>query len=58
MKETAIIYCRKSTKRDDLQQNTLEHQLSNCRNIAKIKNFVVLDEIVESVSAKTELKRA
>lgn len=57
MKQTAIIYCRKSTDRDDLQQNSIEHQLNNCRNTAKVRDFVVLDEIVESISAKTEFKR-
>ena len=59
MKQTAIIYCRKSTDRDELQQNSLEHQLNNCRNTVKINKFVVSDEdeIVESVSAKTEFKR-
>lgn len=58
MKQTAIIYCRKSTDRDELQQNSLEHQLNNCRNTVKNRDFVILDEIVESVSAKTEFKRA
>lgn len=58
MKETAIIYCRKSTDREEMQQNSLEHQLNNCRNTVKIRDFVLLDEIVESVSAKEEYKRA
>ncbi len=58
MKKTAIIYCRKSTDREDLQQNSLEHQINNCKNTAKINNIVVLDEVVESASAKTGSKRA
>ncbi len=58
MKQTVIIYCRKSTDREELQQNSLEHQLNNCRNTVKVKDFVVLDEITESKSAKEEFKRA
>ena len=58
MKETAIIYCRKSTDREDRQQNSIEHQLNNCRNTAKRNNLVVLEEIKESASAKTGSKRA
>lgn len=58
MKETAIIYCRKSTDREELQQNSLEHQLNNCRNTIKNRDLVLLDEITESKSAKTEYERA
>ncbi len=53
MRETAIIYCRKSTDREDRQTNSLEHQLKNCRKSAENNALVVLDEIQESVSAKT-----
>ncbi|HBI40698.1 MAG TPA: hypothetical protein DDY16_07110 [Tenacibaculum sp.] len=53
MRETAIIYCRKSTDREDRQTNSLEHQLNNCRKSAENNGLVVLDEIQESVSAKT-----
>jgi len=53
MKQTAIIYCRKSTDREDRQTNSLQHQINNCRNTAKTNDLVVLDEIQESVSAKT-----
>ncbi len=58
MKQTAIIYCRKSTDREDRQTNSLQHQINNCRNTAKTNDLVVLDEIQESVSAKTWWKRA
>lgn len=58
MRETAIIYCRKSTDREDRQTNSLEHQLKNCRKSAENNALVVLDEIQESVSAKTWWKRA
>ena len=53
-----LIYCRKSTDRDDKQANSLEHQLNNCRNNLQVLNFVLVKEIVESVSAKDEYKRA
>ena len=58
MKETAIIYCRKSTDREDRQTNSLIHQLNNCSNTAKQKNLVVLDTIQESISAKLWWKRS
>lgn len=50
----AIIYYRKSTDRDDKQANSLEHQLANCKRIASVNGFDVLEEIGESKSAKTE----
>lgn len=52
-----IIYCRKSTDRDDKQANSLEHQLNNCRNTVKNLGLTLVKEIVESVSAKVEFKR-
>lgn len=58
MKQTAVIYCRKSTDREDLQQNSIEHQINNCRNTVSKRDFIVLDEITESKSAKDEFKRA
>lgn len=58
MKETAIIYIRKSTDREELQQNSLEHQLNNCRNTASLLDLEVIDEISESKSAKDEFTRA
>ena len=57
MKETCIIYCRKSTDRDELQQNSLDHQINNCHNIVKFKKLEIINEIVESKSAKEEFKR-
>jgi len=53
MKETAIIYCRKSTDREDRQTNSLEHQINNCKNTVSKNNLLLLDEIQESISAKT-----
>jgi DNA invertase Pin-like site-specific DNA recombinase len=58
MKQTAIIYCRKSTDREEMQQNSLEHQLNNCRNTASLLDLEVIDEISESKSAKDEFTRA
>ena len=58
MKETAIIYCRKSTDREDRQTNSLEHQINNCKKTIEKNNLVILDEIQESISAKTWSKRA
>ncbi len=52
MKQTAIIYCRKSTDREWRQQNTHVTQLKKCRDLASSLELIVLDEIVESVSAK------
>lgn len=52
MKQTAIIYCRKSTDREWRQENTHITQLSKCQEIANEKWLIVLEEIVESVSAK------
>ncbi len=51
---SSIIYCRKSTDKDDRQLNSLEHQLQNCRNTAKRLGLTVVKEFVESASAKTE----
>lgn len=50
----AVIYYRKSTDRDDKQANSLEHQLNNCRRIAKVNSYDVFKEIWESRSAKIE----
>lgn len=58
MKQTAIIYCRKSTDREDRQTNSLEHQLKNCKKSVLNNDLIVLDEIQESISAKTWWKRA
>ena len=60
-KETAFVYRRKSTDRDDLQQNSLEHQKNNCLSILKKHDLVLLDDkdnAEESKSAKTEYSRS
>lgn len=53
----AIIYCRKSTDRDDKQAISLEHQMENCRKMAATHDLQVVEEISESLSAKTKRKR-
>ena len=54
----ATIYCRKSTDRDEMQQNSLDHQLDNCKlTIEKYNLQLFCDPIVESVSAKEEFTR-
>lgn len=53
----AIIYYRKSTDRDDKQANSLEHQLDNCRSVARRNLLDIYKEIGESRSAKTEWTR-
>ena len=57
MKLKAIIYYRKSTDRDDLQTNSLEHQLNNARRTAELNDMEIIKEIGESKSAKTEFTR-
>ena len=59
MKQIAIIYNRRSQDRDDRQQNSLETQLKNSFDTLEKYNLeLVVDPIIESVSAKTEFKRA
>lgn len=59
MKETAIIYNRRSQDRDDRQQNSLETQLHNSFDtLEKHQLELFWEPIIESVSAKTEFKRA
>lgn len=53
----AVIYCRKSTDRDDKQANSLEHQIANCRTTAERLGLEVVREYQESASAKNEFKR-
>jgi len=48
----AIIYARKSTDREDKQIQSLEAQLNWCRDYAKSNNFEIVEEIIESKSAK------
>ena len=53
----AIIYCRKSTDREDLQTNSLDYQINKTRETAKQYNLEIVKEIVKSESAKTEYTR-
>ena len=53
----ALVYCRKSTDRDDKQQNSLESQLSACTRTIEVNNFTLVDTLVESASAKKSGKR-
>ena len=53
----AIIYCRKSTDREEMQQNSISHQINNCLKTAQNNNLKIEEEIVESKSAKEEYKR-
>ena len=57
MQNRVIIYCRKSTDRDDKQQNSLESQLSACTRTIETNNFTLVDTFVESASAKKSGKR-
>jgi len=63
MKESAIIYCRKSTDREDRQQNSLDYQKQACFNSLKnswfdlYSNWIDKWYIEESFSAKIEWKR-
>ncbi len=51
MSNRAVIYCRKSTNRDDKQTNSLEYQIESCRKIADRNDLSVIEEITESHSA-------
>lgn len=53
----AIIYCRKSTDREDKQVQSLDDQLAWCRETAKTLGYEVIEEITEAISAKTPDKR-
>ena len=55
--EIAIIYCRRSQDREWRQENTIESQLDNCIKIAETNNFKILEEIIESKSAKISWER-
>lgn len=57
MKKTAVIYARRSLDREWRQQNTHITQLEKCRELAHSLHFIILDEIVESASAKISWKR-
>lgn len=47
-----IIYCRKSTDREDKQAISLEYQIENCRRTASRHHLEIVEEIQESKSAK------
>ena len=49
----AIIYCRKSTDREDRQVQSLTDQLKWCEDIAKNLWYDVVDTISESITGKT-----
>ncbi len=53
----AIIYCRKSTDREDRQVQSLDDQIAWCRETAKSLGYEVVEEISEAISAKTPEKR-
>lgn len=48
----AIIYCRKSTDRDDMQVQSLDTQLQWCLDYCKEYNFNIVETILEAKSAK------
>jgi len=48
----AIIYCRKSTDRDDKQQNSLESQMNACMRTLENGSFYLVETFIESASAK------
>ena len=48
----AIIYCRKSTDRDDMQVQSIDTQLNWCIDYCNEKNFEVIETILEAKSAK------
>lgn len=52
-----IIYCRKSTSREDKQAVSIEHQRETCRRVSIMNNLEVVEEILEEKSAKESGKR-
>lgn len=48
----AIIYCRKSTDRDDMQVQSIDTQLNWCLDYCKEQKFTIVETILESKSAK------
>jgi DNA invertase Pin-like site-specific DNA recombinase len=48
----AIIYCRKSTDRDDMQVQSLDTQLNWCLDYCKEYKFNLVETILEAKSAK------
>lgn len=57
MHKKAIIYCRKSTDRDDKQQNSLESQMNACMRTIEKNQLILVDSFIESASAKKSGKR-
>ena len=47
-----IIYCRKSTDRDDMQMQSLDTQLSWCLEYCNEQKFTIVETILEAKSAK------
>jgi DNA invertase Pin-like site-specific DNA recombinase len=52
MQNRAIIYCRKSTDRDDKQKNSIEAQINACMRTIESNNLFIVDTLIESASAK------
>ncbi len=47
-----VIYCRKSTDRDDMQVQSIDTQLSWCLDYCKLNKYTVVETILEAKSAK------
>jgi DNA invertase Pin-like site-specific DNA recombinase len=48
----AVIYCRKSTDRDDMQVQSLDTQLKWCLDYTNEYKFNIVETVVEAKSAK------
>ncbi len=53
----AIIYCRKSTDREEKQQNSIESQMNACMRTIENNHLTLVDSFIESASAKKSGKR-
>jgi DNA invertase Pin-like site-specific DNA recombinase len=58
MKYIGVTYQRKSTDRDDIQQNSLDVQIDHNMETKRRHSVEILKDIIESVSAKDSGKRA
>jgi DNA invertase Pin-like site-specific DNA recombinase len=47
-----VIYCRKSTDRDDMQVQSIDTQLSWCLDYCKLNKYTIVETILEAKSAK------
>lgn len=47
-----VIYCRKSTDRDDMQVQSIDTQLAWCLDYCKLNKYTVVETILEAKSAK------